>query len=507
MSKKVLFLYPTTSNRASITLAIPIVAGIAKRHGWELFYFDTAIYEKGQDSFEDKEMTGGFLATLKYKAKKRDTNQLIPDLQSAIEGICPDILCISAMSCEFEYLMSFFPAIKIPANTLVVIGGVHCILKPEEVLDNDLFDVVCTGQGELVFEDILTRKETNQAPNNIEGTYFRDRLSGIKTKNNRRSLLPPNELWKIDADYSFYNDEYFLRPFDNRIVRIFGMEVGRGCPWRCTYCGNTAIKSAYNGLGKYVCSRPIELTFKNFRFAVEELKIDIFNFTAECFLAQPSKWLREFAERYAREVRKPFLIQTRSETVNVEKLQILKDCHASFFQVGMGVESGSPRILNEICDRHSDVGDIIRAYDLLNAHGIRSSAYFMIGFPTETREDIFQTIDLCRRINAHINSVSIFQPLPGTALADLCIRQGYITGKEPLETFTSGSILKMPQISSEEITNLRRVFLLYAKLPKEYYGDIEKCEHDYENNRELFDKLVKLRWDYDQRWRVFNNNF
>ena len=52
----------------------------------------------------------------------------------------------------------------------------------------------------------------------------------------------------------------------------------------------------------------------------------------------------------------------------------------------------------------------------------------------------------------------------------------------------------LPQISAEEISNLFRTFLLYAKLPKSYYPQIEKCEKDYENNKELFEKLIGLRW-------------
>jgi hypothetical protein len=54
--------------------------------------------------------------------------------------------------------------------------------------------------------------------------------------------------------------------------------------------------------------------------------------------------------------------------------------------------------------------------------------------------------------------------------------------------------------TSQEITNLRRTFMLYAKLPKSFYSDIEKCEKDYENNKELYKKLLDLRWKYDNTY-------
>jgi hypothetical protein len=84
--------------------------------------------------------------------------------------------------------------------------------------------------------------------------------------------------------------------------------------------------------------------------------------------------------------------------------------------------------------------------------------------------------------------------MPGQRLTDLCIKEGFLTGKEKLTNFTSRSILRMPQISPEEILNLRRVFLLYAMLPKKYYEKIEKCEKDYDNNKSLYEELVSLRW-------------
>ena len=66
-----------------------------------------------------------------------------------------------------------------------------------------------------------------------------------------------------------------------------------------------------------------------------------------------------------------------------------------------------------------------------------------------------------------------------------------------VECLVTDSLLNMPApyLSKTEITNLWRVFMLYAMLPEEYHDDIKKCEMDYENNQELFDKLVKIRWE------------
>ncbi len=322
--------------------------------------------------------------------------------------------------------------------------------------------------------------------------------------NSKRDLLEPEDLWKVDPDYSLFDDRYFTYPFDGQMVNILLLEIARGCPFNCSYCGNSTLKKIYKGLGRYICERPLDSLFRTYRSISDKRKIDICNFVDECFLCHPKSFLTGFAERYSKEIKKPFLIQTRPETVTEENIEILNSFSAPFYQVGMGVESGSERILFDICDRKTKVKNIIRAYDLLNKHNIRSNAYFMIGFPTETREEIFETINLCKRINSTINSVAIFQPLPGQELTEYCIKNHLMTGNEPMQTFTSGSVLKMPQISAEEILGLSRTFLLYTKLPEEYYPEIEKCEYDFNNNRELFKKLIDLQWQYDKEYKHYN---
>ncbi len=495
MSKKIFFLFPNTANIPRITTSIPIFSGIAKELGWEQKYFDTTWYQKEEDSIEGKEKTGGFRPAL----TKQDRNfapmeQLVNDFQKALDEFSPDILAITVMSCDYDLLMKFFPKIKIASHTTTIIGGVHVTFEPKEVVKSNLFDLACVGQGEGAFREILEKYEQGLDLKNIAGTYYVDRKTGAVTENPRRRMLSAEELWKTDCDYSFFDDSYFVSPFDGKMVRMFWLEVGRGCPYNCTYCGNTALKMVSAGLGQFLYVRDIDSTFRLIKEVIEKFQVDIFNFTDECFLARPKQWLEEFAKRYAAEVRKPFLIQTRPETVTEANIALLKSMGAPFFQVGMGVESGCKRILAEVCNRLMNIDKIVQAYDLLNKHGIRSNAYFMLGFPHENRADIFETINLCGRLDSDINSVAIFQPLPGIKLRKICLEEGLITGNEKSAVFTSESVLKMPQISAKEISDLARTFMLYAKLPKNYYPQIEKCEKDYENNKELFQELVALRW-------------
>ncbi len=494
MKKKVLFLFPNTANTPETPRAITILSAVAKDMGWGIDYFDTFIYKTEADSMEDREKSAEFKSISDTLYKFKDINELRIELQYKIDSYNPNIIAISCNSFEYEFLLTFWDKINIPEDSLSVIGGIHSILVPEEVIASGFFDIMCLGEGEKTFQDMLISIERGHDLSKISNTYYRDRKSGVVTKNRRNVLIKEEELWHIRPCLDFFDDKYFLKHFDGRLVRRYDIDVARGCVFDCTYCGNSALKRAYKGLGKFVRIRPIASSIEGMKKVIDDYGIELFYIEDECFLSHGEKWLKDFAEQYGQEIRKPFIVQTRPENVSEEKINILKKMRAPFFQISMGVESGSEFILSKVCNRKVNINRIIEAYDICHKHNIRTCAFFMIGFPYETREDIFKSIALCRSLKPTVAIVSTFQPMPGQKLREICIKEGYITGDQKIEKFTGGSVLNMPQISRQEIFNLRRVFMLYAYLPEKYYSDIEKCEKNYSDNLELYKTLTNLRW-------------
>jgi radical SAM superfamily enzyme YgiQ (UPF0313 family) len=496
--KKVLLIFPNTANRPFITAAIPILAGIAKEKCWECSYFDTSNYQKESDSIEDKEKFGFFMNhSIDFRTGFKSFSDITKDLQSLIDNFKPNLIAITAMTCDYEFLMTWWREID-TKGAISTIGGFHATVAHTEIEKEKLFDIICIGQGESVFCDILDNIDSGtECFSNIDGVSVYNKKDKIYSVGKKKKLLSPELLWKIKTDYSLFDQSYFRFPFDGKTMNLFQIDAGRGCPYSCSYCGNNSLRQHYKGLGKYVCTRPMESTFSVMRQMLVDRQVDIFSFTDECFLARSSSWIRVFFEKYKNEICKPFIMQTRAETITNETLDILSSVGVIFFQIGLGVESGSVRILEKICNRMIKPDEIIRAYDLMHTYpNIRTNAYFMLGFPTETREEIWMTINLCKRIKSKVNSASIYQPFPGQTLREKCIELGYIKGNERMESFTGKSVLKQPHITSEEISGLWRTFILYAKLPESFYPDIEKCEKTY--NKEMFDKLIALRWNIEK---------
>jgi radical SAM superfamily enzyme YgiQ (UPF0313 family) len=500
---KILFIFPSVADNPEITKAIAIFNGIAKRRFWQTNYFDTFEYEKNEKStasVKARSATGEVKSFANIDSKLKPRQELIGNLQKTIDVFQPDIIAISCSSFEYEHLLTFWPKIKIPDKTLILIGGIHSVLKPEEVITTGLFDMVCVGDGEEAFDEVLDKYNKQEDLRYIKNIYFNDKGNKEIIINPKRNLTSEDVLWKYEPDYSLFDDRYFIYPFHGKLYRRFRFEVGRGCPYNCAYCANSALKAAYHGLGKYYRTRPLETMKADMEILLNKYNIEMFLLDDECLLAKSNEWLNDFFEWYGKAIKKPFLLQTRPETITEEKLEILEKSNAPFFLVKLGVESGSKRVLKDICNRTTEIKQIERAFEILRRHKkIISGACFMMGFPSETREEIFQTISLCRRIRPDEMLVNIFQPLPGQKLRDLCVEKGYIDEEAKSCFFTDHSILKMPQISQKEITNLRKVFPLYATLPEKYFKEIEMCEKDYENNKELYEKLVNLRWNLAEK--------
>lgn len=491
---KVLLLFPNTSNEGVAPLAISILSTIAKQSGFEVKYFETSFYQKSATAGEEREQTGEFkpfdrehvFKLLPFECLQEDFNEIINTYK-------PDILAVSANSLEYDLFSDMMEQVIFKDKKLfVLVGGVHATVAPDEVIVNKNVDALCVGQGEDAWQEFLSKFKNKQDITDIKNFWVKTN-STIK-KNPLRPLLSGDKLWEIELDESYFDERHYSKPFDGKIYKRGQIELSRGCPFSCTYCVNSVFKNIYKGLGKFVCVRPFD-NLKKRIISLVDRGFEILYFQDECFLSIPYNTLEQFCTWYGKEVKLPLLLQTRPESVTEEKIKLISDMGVSV-QVSLGVESGSERILRDICNRGTTVAHIKKAFRLIKKYEFRSNAYTMIGFPTETREEVFETINLIRENKPDISVMSVFYPFKWVPLRQFCIERGYIDGTEKARTFTDMSILKNQPMSQEEIRNLRRTYRLYTKLPKEYFPKIQLCEKDYENHKELFKELVSLSWNF-----------
>ncbi len=492
MKKRVLLFFPNTSNEGVMTLAVAILSAIAKDLDWEVAYFETSFYNKHPSATEERESTGEF------KPVDRGKEQLLPyesmqkDFQQLVSQFQPHVLAVHANSLEFELFEELMDATALDEpKPFVLLGGVHATVAPEKAIASKHVDAICEGEGENAWREFLSCFSSGKEISGIQSLWVKTEAGVIK--NPLASLAPAEKLWDIPLDYSFFDERHLTKPFDGKMYRRGLVELSRGCPYSCNYCVNSALKARFKGLGRFFRVRPLD----NLKEGIERLLgmgAEMLQFQDECFFSIKTNRLQEFCQWYQDEVRLPLLLQTRPESITREKMEMVAKMGVPV-QVSCGVESGSPRILKDICNRHMSLGQIKAAYAIIKEFGLRSNAYAMIGFPTETREDVFRTIELIREIQPDVSVMSVFYPFEGVPLRKMCVDEGFISGNEPAKTFTSDSILLRQPMTPLEISGLRRCYRLYTKLPKSYFSKIELCEKDLENHRELFQELVDLSWN------------
>jgi radical SAM superfamily enzyme YgiQ (UPF0313 family) len=118
-------------------------------------------------------------------------------------------------------------------------------------------------------------------------------------------------------------------------------------------------------------------------------------------------------------------IRTRVDMVDEEVLRMLKK--AGCKSIHYGVESGSDRIL-KVIKKGITVQKVKEIFALTRKTGIDTLAYFMIGLPSETAQDIQNTYDLAKELHSDYVHFSIFSPYPGTELYALGLEKGILKG-------------------------------------------------------------------------------
>ena len=154
---------------------------------------------------------------------------------------------------------------------------------------------------------------------------------------------------------------------------------------------------------------------------------------------------------------------TRVDKVSVELFKLMKK--AGCYEVGFGIESGSDRVLKFI--KKSATTDQIRtAVRMAKKAGIDVRGFFMIGFPTETKEEIMQTIRFAKELNVDVAQFMVATPYPGTEMWNIAQQNGTIHN-EDWSNFTFYAPEKMP--FSSELLSEQEILSLYKKAYKSYY--------------------------------------
>lgn len=479
---KVLFLYPNGTLMNPPPISIGIFTAILREKGFDLGLFDTTLYpEIDAKSSDDAKQENLQVKAFDYASRgvKVKTTNLTEDLRKKIREFKPDLILISMLECTYKRSLELLNVVK-EFDIPLMAGGVFPTFSPEFVLSHEAVDMVCVGEGEGAVLELCERMANGQPLGGIKNIYFKK--NGVVECNTLRVPMDLNNL--PVPDYSLFDLERFFRPMAGKVYKTIPIETNRGCPFTCTFCNSPSISKLYQDNGHvYFRKKRMETITKEISVLVRRWNVEYVYFASDNFLVGSQEELDQFVDFY-KDIKLPFWIQTRPETITKEHIQQLKDvgCH----RMSIGLEHGNVDFRKNVLKKKFNNDVVIRASEIIALVGIPLTVNNMIGFPDETRELVFDTIELNRRLTSDSMNCSVFAPFHGTSLHQESVKKGYICENAILGSLNTEAPLNMPQLSSQAIQGLRRTFVLYVRLPKEYWPQIRRAEiFDEEGNRIL----------------------
>lgn len=336
-------------------------------------------------------------------------------LSRVIEDFAPDMVGISGLTVESNLMLRVARlARESVCRPVVVAGGPHATSDPAHLLDSGTVDYVVLGEGEHTLPELIDCLRRGGDPREVPGLALPGE-EGKPLLTPRRELLSdldqlPEPAWDAIplADYSA--QPVFTMCQSLRTPLVAAVMTSRGCPFGCFYCHKYFGRKVRARSPAHVIAE-MELLYHQHGVREFHLIDDFFNFD----LARVREICRLIGER-GLVVSLAFPNGIRGDQLDEETLRAMKQ--AGTYKLYVAVESGSERVQKYIGKR-MNLDALQRNITIAARLGISVSAFFMIGFPTETREEMEQTIRFALRSKLHGANFYKVIPFPGTRLADI----------------------------------------------------------------------------------------
>jgi radical SAM superfamily enzyme YgiQ (UPF0313 family) len=496
---KILFLYPNFHMSTLVPNGIAILVAWLKRDGFKnIDLFDTTFYESESKSKDQDRVEVGQVQPFNYadRGVKLKTTNMYEDFVKKVYEFQPDIIMASILEDTYKIFIKFMEKIKnkkIPC----LAGGQFASSAPEKVIALDFVDYVCRGEGEETLTDLCNALENGTDTVKIPNLWVK-KDGMVIAKNKVRQALDVNKL--PTQDLSIFEDMSLFRPMKGKIYKMAPVETQRGCPYACRFCNSPEKNEFYEAqkAGRFFRKREMKHLYTELKELVSKYGIEYIFFVTDTFLAMSEKEFDEFCEIYS-EFKLPFYMHTRPETVTERRVKKLKEVNCD--RVNIGVEHGNYKFRADVVGRSYKNEIAIKSFDIMYAGGISTVSNNILGYPDETRELIFDTIELVRKLKCTDINAFTFTPYHGTSLRGLCETKNYLA-KDTLADgyYVHDSLLTMPSISKKEIRGLMKTFVLYARLPRSHWADIKIAEKETEEGINKYEGLMNLfRKEYSHK--------
>jgi radical SAM superfamily enzyme YgiQ (UPF0313 family) len=266
--------------------------------------------------------------------------------------------------------------------------------------DFPFVDFILRGEADRSLPEFVTRLKEGRAPESTPGATYR---AGGEVRRGPQ----PELVADLDA---LPTPAFHLYPGMPPVVRSLPLELGRGCPFGCTFCSTNDFFRRRFRL-KSPARVMQEMNLLQARYAVEYFDLQHDMFTVD------RRRVAAFCEALLTSGRGyRWGCSARTDSLDEELIALM--ARAGCVSIFFGIESGSPRI-QKIIEKRLDLEEARRIVHTTTRYGMRTAASSIVGFPEETMDDVRATVAFLAeslRDPEVVPQIHLLAPLAGTPL-------------------------------------------------------------------------------------------
>lgn len=332
-------------------------------------------------------------------------NLMLDDIVKILKVEMPKFVGITTTTPTLRVVKKLIEKIRSSINTEIILGGPHISCDPEITFFLGA-DVGFVGENEYSFLDFVKGNAKSQ----IMGLIWKD---NDKINVNHFPVIENLDELPYPARHLLNNKKY-SNPVNS--LTTTSLIASRGCPYDCLFCSRASRGKKYH-------IRSVDNILPEIKDCINKFGIKYITFMDETFTYK-KQWVEELCEKIIEEkIKFSWAAQTRVNLIDKELLRKMK--RAGCVNLSFGVESASEKT-RELLGKPVDFNDYKNLVRWAKELKIETNAYYMLGHPHETKEDILNTIKFAKELNTDYASFNITTIFPASNLYNELIKEGKI---------------------------------------------------------------------------------
>lgn len=376
------------------------------------------------------------------------------DIARAAASFKPDIIGISAMSIHAPVMheIAKFARKELP-DAAIIVGGPHAAASPNDILADPNITAAAVGEGEATFLDFVNSIENKRDLKNVAGLVLRGEAGKIIYTTEREPIQDldsiPLPAWDMVGIEKFFDFKVLTQNNIRAHYKFTTIFTSRACPYRCFYC--------HNIFGKKFRARSVANVLDEMSILHDKYGIREFHLIDDCFnldLERAREIMQAIIDRKWK-IWMAFPNGIRADRLPDDFLEVMR--RAGVYKMNFGIESGTKRI-QALMNKNLDLSMVKNAIDRADRAGFVTHGFFMIGFPTETRAEMIETVEFACSSRLTMAGFFFVQPFPNTQLFNMAVSLGRrlpdVTGAEGC--FSDVGV-NLSAVGDEELNKIQRI--------------------------------------------------